>query len=273
MSTLQNLQKKITSNFFFIVGPCVIESEELLLVCAKEIKRLQEKFQIPFIFKSSFDKANRSSIKSFRGIGQKRGLAALQKVKKIFQLPLTTDIHETEQIPAVSKVVDILQIPAFLCRQTDLVVAAAKSQCIVSVKKGQFLSARQMRHILEKIVPFNQYKVLLLERGNSFGYQNLVVDFSNVLEMKKYQQLVVMDITHATQKFSDNQDTTGGTREYAPYLGYAAAACGANGIFLETHPEPQKALSDGNNMIALSELEKIVENILAFHQTYKKINL
>lgn len=271
MDSLQNLQKKITSSFFFIVGPCVIESEELLQICAKEIKRLEQKFQIPFIFKSSFDKANRSSIKSYRGVGIKKGLQALDNIKQKFQLPLTTDIHESRQASIAAEVVDILQIPAFLCRQTDLVVAAAKSKSIISVKKGQFLAANQMRHIVDKITPFNPYKVLLLERGTSFGYQDLVVDFTNILAMKKYQQLVVMDITHATQKSSKLENTTGGDPECAPYLGYAAAACGVNGIFLEVHPHPKKALSDAGSVIALDKLASLIKNILAFHQNYKQI--
>ena len=271
MDNLRNLQKKITNSFFFIVGPCVIESEELLQICAKEVKRLEQKFQIPFIFKSSFDKANRSSIQSYRGVGIKKGLQALANIKQKFQLPLTTDIHESRQATLASEVIDILQIPAFLCRQTDLVVAAAKSKCIVSIKKGQFLAANQMCHILDKIIPFNPYKVLLLERGNSFGYQTLVVDFTNILEMKKYQQLVVLDITHATQKSSKLENITGGVPEYAPYLGYAAAACGADGVFLEVHPHPQKALSDKGSMIALDKLENVIKNILLFHKTYKKI--
>ena len=271
MKPLALLQKKIQDNFFFIVGPCVIENEELLFVCAKEIKRLQEKFKIPFIFKSSFDKANRSSLQSYRGVGIKKGLSLLQKIKEEFQLPLTTDIHESHQAAQVAEVVDILQIPAFLCRQTDLLVAAAKTQKILSIKKGQFLSAKDLKHVLNKILPFNNYKVLLLERGNSFGYQNLVVDFTNIIAMKEYQQLVVMDITHATQSPGSLVNTTGGTPEYSPYYGYAAAACGVNGIFLEVHPNPLEALSDSSNMLPLAQLEKIVKNILAFHHTYKQI--
>ena len=265
------LEKDINQNFFFIVGPCVIESEELLLACAKEITRLKKKYQVPFIFKASFDKANRSHLDSFRGLGLKKGLKALQKIKEDYLLPLTTDIHEVHQVEPVAEVVDILQIPAFLSRQTDLLVAAAKTKKIVSVKKGQFLSAREVKNIIDKITPFNSHKILLLERGNSFGYQNLVVDYRNILEMKKYQQLVVMDITHSTQTPASLGKQTGGNPEYAAYLGYAACCCGANGLFLEVHPNPKTALSDAAVMLELEKLEKIVKNTLLFHETYKKI--
>lgn len=258
-------------NFFFILGPCVIESEELLFECATEVNRLSQKYKAPFIFKSSFDKANRSSINSYRGPGLEKGLSALQTIKEKFNLPITTDIHEPSQVIPASKVADIIQIPAFLCRQTDLLVEAAKSSSIVSVKKGQFLAAADIKNILAKITPFNKNKVLLLERGNSFGYQNLVVDFTNIIEMKKYNQLVILDITHSTQKPGQLGDKTGGVPEMIPYYGYAAAACGVNGIFLEFHPEPTKALSDGSNMLSLKNLEKVVSNILAFHKLSVKL--
>ena len=244
----------------------------MLVACAKEIVRLKKKFQVPFIFKASFDKANRSHLSSFRGLGIKKGLKALQKIKEEFSLPLTTDVHETYQVESVAEIVDILQIPAFLSRQTDLLVAAAKTNKIVSVKKGQFLSATEVKNIIDKIIPFNSHKILLLERGNSFGYQNLVVDYRNLLEMKKYQQLVVMDITHATQTPASLGKQTGGNPEYASHLGYAAACCGANGLFLEVHPKPKSALSDAAVMLELEKLEQIVKNTLLFHQTYKKIN-
>ena len=265
------LEKSLRSHFFFIVGPCVIESEELLTACAKEIEHLQKKYNVPFIFKASFDKANRSSIDSYRGIGMKKGLAALKKIKKKFSLPITTDVHETHQVAAVAEVADIIQIPAFLCRQTDLIVESAKTGKIISVKKGQFISVVELENILKKIRTQNKHLVLFLERGSSFGYQNLVVDFTNLIEMKKYKESVVMDITHATQKPGKTKSQTGLLSSYAPYFGYAAAACGVQGIFMEVHPNPTKALSDAANCIRLDELDKLVGNILSFHKLYKSL--
>ncbi len=265
------LEESLRNHFFFIVGPCVIESEELLTTCAKEIQKLQKKYKVPFVFKSSFDKANRSSIDSYRGMGIQKGLSFLKKIKKFFSLPITTDVHETHQVDEVAEVADIIQIPAFLCRQTDLIVQAAKTGKIISVKKGQFLAVADLENILRKIRTQNKHLVLFLERGSSFGYQNLVVDFTNLIEMKKYKESVVMDITHATQKTGKTLAQSGVLSQYAPYFGYAAAACGAQGIFMEVHPNPAKALSDAANCIPLGGLDKLVGDILSFHKLYKNI--
>ena len=265
------LEKSLKDNFFFIVGPCVIESEDLLITCAKEIQRVQKKYNVPFIFKSSFDKANRSSIDSYRGIGMKKGLAALKKIKKKFSLPITTDVHETHQVAAVAEVADIIQIPAFLCRQTDLIVESAKTGKIISVKKGQFISVVELENILKKIRTQNKNLVLFLERGSSFGYQKLVVDFTNLIEMKRYKESVVMDITHATQKPGKTKNQTGLLSSYSPYFGYAAAACGVQGVFMEVHPNPAKSLSDAANCIRLDKVDKLVGDILSFHKLYKSL--
>ena len=268
-----SISTDLNKNFFFIVGPCVIESEELLHTCAEKITELKNRYKVPFIFKSSFDKANRTSLQSYRGPGLKKGLAILNKIKKKYQLPIITDIHEVHQISQVAKIADFIQIPAFLCRQTDLLVESAKSNKILSIKKGQFISAAEVENIIAKVTPFNDNKIILIERGNFFGYHNLVVDFSNLIKMKKYNQLVVLDVTHSTQKPAKLKNKTGGDPELIPYYSYAAAACGVNGIFLEVHPNPKKALSDGPNMLQLNKLDRLVENILAFNKVYRQLKI
>ena len=246
----------------FIAGPCVIESAEVLDVVAAELVRLKEAYQIELYFKASFDKANRTSIKSFRGPGMEKGLQMLADVKAKFGLPLLTDIHESCQAAPVAEVVDVLQIPAFLCRQTDLLMAAARTGKVVNIKKAQFLSGLDMRYPVEKARDCGATDVWLTERGNSFGYNNLVVDFRNIPDMLRWTPRVIMDCTHSVQRPGAADGKTGGNREFVPAMALAAKAFGANGYFFETHPTPDAALSDGPNMIALKDLEGVIKSLL-----------
>ena len=247
---------------FIIAGPCVIESAELLDVVAAELKRISEQFDVPVWFKASFDKANRTSIHSFRGPGLERGLQMLADVKTKYGLPLLTDVHESFQAEAAGEVVDVLQIPAFLCRQTDLLVAAARTGKTVNIKKAQFLSGDDMRYPVEKCREAGCREVWLTERGNIYGYNNLVVDFRNIPLMHRWVDRVVMDCTHSVQRPGGAGGKTGGDREFVPQMALAAKVFGANGFFFETHPDPEKALSDGPNMLYLKDLESLVKNLL-----------
>ena len=246
----------------FITGPCVIESAELLDTVAKEVKRLELQTGATFYFKTSFDKANRTSIHSFRGPGIERGLQMLGDIKEKYDLPLLTDIHESWQAKLAGEVVDVLQIPAFLCRQTDLLVEAARTGCIINIKKAQFLSGDDMRYPVEKCREAGAKEVWLTERGSSFGYNNLVVDFRNLPIMKQYADRVVMDCTHSVQRPGAAGGKTGGDRQFVPMMAMAAKAFGAQGYFFETHPDPDNALSDGPNMLYLNDLENVVEKLL-----------
>lgn len=246
----------------FITGPCVIESAELLDTIAAEIKRLSDLTGRTFYFKASFDKANRTSIHSFRGPGLERGLQMLADVREKYHLPLLTDIHESWQAKAAGEVVDVLQIPAFLCRQTDLLVEAARTGRTVNIKKAQFLSGEDMRYPVEKCREAGAREVWLTERGNSFGYNNLVVDFRNLPAMSQYADRVVMDCTHSVQRPGGAGGKTGGDRQYVPMMALAAKAFGAQGYFFETHPDPDHALSDGPNMLYLKDLEGVVKSLL-----------
>ena len=246
----------------FITGPCVIESAELLDTVAAEIKRLSDLTGRTFYFKASFDKANRTSIHSFRGPGLERGLQMLADVREKYHLPLLTDIHESWQAKAAGEVVDVLQIPAFLCRQTDLLVEAARTGRTVNIKKAQFLSGEDMRYPVEKCREAGAREVWLTERGNSFGYNNLVVDFRNLPVMSQYADRVVMDCTHSVQRPGGAGGKTGGDRQYVPMMSLAAKAFGAQGYFFETHPDPDHALSDGPNMLYLKDLEGVVKSLL-----------
>lgn len=252
--------------FKLIAGPCVIESEENVMLVAKKIKEITDKLDIPFVFKSSFDKANRTSINSFRGPGLEEGLRILNKVKTELNLNVTTDIHEPYQAKEVAKVVDIIQIPAFLCRQTDLLVAAAKTGKTVNVKKAQFLAPWDMKNVVGKIEESGNTDIMLCERGTSFGYNNLVVDMTGLVEMKKFGYPVVFDATHSVQKPGGKGNCTGGNREYVEYLAKAAIAVGADAIFMEVHPDPDNALSDGPNMVKLDELEEILVKLKKVYQ-------
>lgn len=252
--------------FKLIAGPCVIESEENIMLVAKKIKEITDKLDIPFVFKSSFDKANRTSINSFRGPGLEEGLRILNKVKRELNLKVTTDIHEPYQAKEVAKVVDIIQIPAFLCRQTDLLVAAAKTGKTVNVKKAQFLAPWDMKNVVGKLEESGNRDIMLCERGTSFGYNNLVVDMTGLVEMKKFGYPVVFDATHSVQKPGGKGNCTGGNREYVEYLAKAAIAVGADAIFMEVHPDPDNALSDGPNMVKLDELEEILVKLKKVYQ-------
>ena len=246
----------------FITGPCVIESAELLDTVAAEVARLKIKTGLTFYFKASFDKANRTSIHSFRGPGLEKGLQMLADVKAKYGLPLLTDIHESWQARAAGEVVDVLQIPAFLCRQTDLLVEAARTGKTVNIKKAQFLSGDDMRYPVEKCREAGASEVWLTERGSSFGYYNLVVDFRNLPIMSQYADRVIMDCTHSVQRPGGAGGKTGGDRQFVPMMALAAKAFGAQGYFFETHPDPDHALSDGPNMLFLSDLEKVVDSLI-----------
>jgi len=246
---------------FFIAGPCVMENRELLFVVAERLVEIREKLGVTIVFKSSFDKANRTSIHSYRGPGIEKGMELLQEVKEKFGLPVTTDIHEPFQAAITAKVVDILQIPAFLCRQTDLLVAAAQTGKIVNIKKAQFLSGQDMFYPAQKVVEAGNNQVILTERGNSFGYNNLVVDFRNIDDMKAFGYPVCMDCTHSVQRPGGAGGKTGGDRKFVPSMARAAKAFGANGYFIETHPDPDHALSDGPNMLYLKDLEVLISEL------------
>jgi 3-deoxy-8-phosphooctulonate synthase len=246
----------------FIAGPCVIESQELLYTVAEKLVEINQKLKVDIIFKASFDKANRTSISSFRGPGLERGLEMLANVKSKYGLKLLTDIHESHQAEAVGQVVDVLQIPAFLCRQTDLLVAAAKTGKIVNIKKAQFLSGPDMKYPVEKAKEAGAAEVWLTERGNTFGYNNLVVDFRNIPDMKEIVPTVIMDCTHSVQRPGAMGGKTGGDRRFVPAMALAAKAFGATGYFFEVHPHPDKGLSDGPNMLELDKLEGLIANLL-----------
>lgn len=246
----------------FIAGPCVIESQELLNTVAEEIVRINAKLGTDIIFKASFDKANRTSIHSFRGPGLDKGLQMLADIKERYELRVLTDIHESYQAEPVGEVCDVLQIPAFLCRQTDLLVAAAKTGKTVNIKKAQFLSGMDMRYPVEKAMEAGAKEVWLTERGNMYGYNNLVVDFRNIADMLDITPRVVMDCTHSVQRPGAGGGKTSGDRRFVPSMALAAKAFGANGYFFEVHPDPDNALSDGPNMLFLDKLEGLVEKIL-----------
>ena len=246
----------------FLAGPCVIENDELLDVVAQRLVEIREKLQVEVYFKASFDKANRTSLRSFRGPGLEKGLQMLADIKASFNLPLTTDIHESYQAAAVGEVVDILQIPAFLCRQTDLLVAASQTGRVVNVKKAQFLSGEDMRFPVEKCREAGAKEVWLTERGTTFGYNNLVVDFRTLPIMSQWADRVIMDCTHSVQRPGGGNGTTSGDRQFVPAMAKAAKAFGAQGYFIETHPNPEIALSDGPNMLFLDDLETLVSELL-----------
>lgn len=254
------------NKFIVIAGPCVIESEEITLRIAEELKRISSELDVDFYFKASFDKANRTSIDSFRGPGMEKGLKILQKVKDAYDLRVVTDIHEPYQAQAVAEIADIIQIPAFLCRQTDLLIAAAKTGKCVNVKKAQFLAPWDMKNVVHKIEASGNRNIILCERGTSFGYNTLVVDMTSIVELKKNGYPVIFDGTHSVQKPGGNGTSTSGNREYVPYLVKAAVAVGADGVFLETHFDPNSALSDGANMIRLGDVKPLIERCLRLRE-------
>lgn len=249
-------------NFFLLAGPCVIEGEEMALDIATRVKAVTDRLGIPYVFKGSYRKANRSRLDSFTGIGDLEALAILKKVRETVGVPVVTDIHTADEARLAAEFVDMLQIPAFLCRQTDLVVAAARTGKTVNVKKAQFLSGADMRYPYEKAREAGAGDIWLTERGNSFGYNNLVVDFRNIPDMLKIAPTVVMDCTHSVQRPGAAGGKTGGNREFVPAMAHAAKAFGANGFFFEVHPDPDKGLSDAANMLRLDDLETLVKSLL-----------
>lgn len=246
----------------FIAGPCVIESEEILQEVASELLRLKNKYNKEIYFKASFDKANRTSVHSYRGPGLEKGLQMLADIREKYGLKLLTDIHESCQAAPVGEVVDVIQIPAFLCRQTDLLVAAAKTGKVVNIKKAQFLSGLDMQYPVEKVKESGGQEVWLTERGNIYGYNNLVVDFRNIPDMMRFTPRVIMDCTHSVQRPGAAGGKSGGNREFVPSMALAAKAFGANGYFFEVHPDPEQALSDGPNMLYLKDLEGVIQTLL-----------
>ena len=259
-------------NLFLMAGPCVLEGFERSLKIGKRAKEICENLNLPYIFKASFDKANRSSIKSFRGPGLDEGLKILAAIKAELKVPIVTDIHESFQAEPVAQVADILQIPAFLCRQTDLLIAAAKTGKVVNVKKGQFLSPNDMKNVVVKLEESGTKKIMLTERGASFGYNNLVVDMRGLPIMRSFGYPVIFDGTHSVQLPGGGGTTSSGQREFVKYLTRAAAAVGIDGLFLEVHDNPAEALSDGANMICLDNLENLLKNTLLIHETAKKLS-
>lgn len=250
------------SNFFLIAGPCVVEGEKIVLDIAQTVAAICKKYKVPYVLKASYKKANRTSASSFTGIGDKTALEIIKNAGEKFSIPTTTDIHTAEEAGMAADYVDILQIPAFLCRQTDLLISAAKTGKIINVKKGQFLSGESMRFAVEKIKNTGNEKVMLTERGNTFGYKDLVVDFRNIPEMKKHAVPVIMDCTHSLQQPNQPGGVTGGNPHLIETIAKAAIASGADGLFIETHPNPAEAKSDGANMLNLSLLESLIEKLV-----------
>lgn len=259
-------------NFILIVGPCVIENEIFTMNLAKKIKHILSKFNnFNIFFKASFDKANRTSINSYRGVGVENGKRILLRIKNELGLKTITDIHESYQAEIIKDAVDIIQIPAFLARQTDLLIAAAKTGKIVNVKKGQFMAPWDMKNVVKKLEESGNHNIILTERGSSFGYNNLVVDMTSIKEMKKFGYPVIFDATHSVQKPGGLGDKTGGNRDNIESLAYAAIAAGADGIFIEVHPDPEKALSDGPNSLRLDRLSVFLENLIKMKNVYEQL--
>jgi 2-dehydro-3-deoxyphosphooctonate aldolase (KDO 8-P synthase) len=259
---IPNIEHLDSKNFFLIAGPCVVESEEMTFTIAKRVKEITGRLQIPFIFKASYRKANRSRSDSFTGIGDTEALSLLKKIRDELKVPVLTDIHESDEAALAAKYVDVLQIPAFLCRQTDLLLAAGKTGKTVNLKKGQFLSADAMRFAVDKVRSTGNQNVMLTERGSMFGYQDLVVDYRSIGEMKKNNCPVVLDVTHSLQQPNQPSGVTGGRPDLIETIAKAGIAVGADGIFIETHPEPKNALSDGANMLRLNLLEGMLEKLI-----------
>ena len=255
-----------SENFFLLAGPCVIEGEEMALRIAERIVRITDKLHIPYVFKGSYRKANRSRIDSFTGIGDEKALKVLAKVRKTFDVPVVTDIHAPHEAEMAAEYVDVLQIPAFLCRQTDLLVAAAKTQKIVNIKKGQFLAPDSMKFAAEKVVDAGNSNVMLTERGTTFGYQDLVVDFRGIPEMKSFGYPVILDATHSLQRPNQTSGVTGGQPQLIETIAKAGIASGVDGLFMETHEDPSVAKSDGANMLKLDLLEDLLVKLVRLHQ-------
>ncbi len=255
-----------SGQFFLLAGPCVIESEEMAFEIATKIKKITDKLEIPFVFKGSYRKANRSRLDSFTGIGDEKALKILQKISHDLKVPVVTDIHTAEEAEMAAKYVDILQIPAFLCRQTDLLIAAAKTGKVVNVKKGQFLAAGAMEHAAKKISDSGNEKIMLTDRGTMFGYQDLIVDFRSIPEMRKIGYPAVMDVTHSLQQPNQTEGISGGRPDMIETIAKGAIAVGADGLFIETHPNPAEAKSDATNMLQLDLLEDLLTKLAAIRK-------
>ncbi|MBA3898669.1 MAG: 3-deoxy-8-phosphooctulonate synthase [Bacteroidetes bacterium] len=262
INRIPNIKHTNSGNFFILAGPCVVESEENVMHIAERISALSNKLEIPFILKASFKKANRSRLDSYTGIGDIAGLEILKRAGEKYNLPTVTDIHSPEDAALAAKYVDVLQIPAFLCRQTDLLVAAAKTGKFVNIKKGQFLSPGAMKHAVDKIRQTGNENIMLTERGTTFGYGDLIVDFRGIPEMQKNNVPVILDVTHSLQQPNQESGVTGGRPDMIETIAKAGIAAGVDGIFIETHPEPSKALSDGANMLQLDKLEALLEKLV-----------
>jgi 2-dehydro-3-deoxyphosphooctonate aldolase (KDO 8-P synthase) len=267
MFDIPGLQYSKSGNFLLLAGPCVVESEKITFQIAEEIKKVTDKLRIPFIFKASYRKANRSKLDSFTGIGDKKALLILRKIKESLNIPVVTDIHSPEEAKMAAEYVDILQIPAFLCRQTDLLLAAGKTCKVVNIKKGQFLSGASMKFAIDKVLSTGNKKILLTERGSMFGYNDLVVDYRNIPEMQQFGFPVIVDVTHSLQQPNQSSGVTGGNPEMIETIAKAGIAVGADGIFLETHPNPVEAKSDSANMLNLVLLEPLLGKLVALRKT------
>lgn len=268
-NALPHFRHTQSGQFFLMAGPCVIEGEDMALRIAERIKHITDKLQIPYIFKGSYRKANRSRLDSFTGIGDETALRILQKVGREIGVPTVTDIHESDEAARAAEYVDVLQIPAFLCRQTDLLIAAANTGKVVNIKKGQFLSGEAMLWAVEKVRESGNPHVILTERGNSFGYSELVVDYRNLPTMQRFGVPVVMDVTHSLQKPNQASGVTGGQPALIETIAKAAIAVGADGLFIETHPTPETALSDGANMLPLDQLEGLLQRLTRIRQALR----
>lgn len=268
---LDKLKNTDSGNFFLMAGPCAIESETMAMEIAEQVIAITEKLKIPYIFKGSYRKANRSRLDSFTGIGDEQALKILRKVRKTFDIPVVTDIHTADEAAMAAQYVDVLQIPAFLCRQTDILVAAAKTGKVVNIKKGQFLSADAMQFAINKVRESGNNNIALTERGTTFGYQDLVVDYRGIPVMKEMDVPVVLDITHSLQQPNQASGVTGGKPELIETVARAGIAVGADGIFIETHPNPAEAKSDGANMLKLDLLESLLTKLVLLKQTVNKL--
>ncbi len=254
-----------------IGGPCAIESKEMCFEVADTMVNICQKLNINYIFKGSFDKANRSNLHAGRGTGMEKGLEILNDIKETYRIPVTTDVHESWQCREVAKVVDVLQIPAYLCRQTDLILESARTGKVVNIKKGQFMAPWNMVNVVEKMLSCNNKNIILCERGTTFGYNRLVVDMQSLVEMRKLGYPVFIDATHSVQQPGSNNEFTSGNRDFVPYLMSASVAIGVDGIFAEIHPDPDKAVSDGPSQLRLSDVEKILTNVKEFDQLSRRL--
>lgn len=272
ISGVPGIKNTESGNFFLLAGPCAIEGRDIALSIAETVVRITEKYKIPYVFKGSYRKANRSRIDSFSGIGDEKALKILAEIRNTFQIPVITDVHSAEETAIAAEYVDILQIPAFLCRQTDLLVAAAKTGKWVNVKKGQFVSPSSMIFAINKIIDTGNDHVMVTDRGTMFGYQDIVVDFRGIVEMKKFGKPVVLDITHSLQQPNQVSGVTGGKPELIETIARAGIVTGVDGLFLETHPDPASAKSDGANMLNLKNLDKLLYNLTKIREVVLTLN-